>query len=105
MYLFLLQIEEVALVTDKASGKRRGFVFVTFVSMDSVDTCTEKSFHTVASHQVILPPPLPLAGPVTPPPPPPLQVEVKRATPREQNPAGPLPRGRARGRGGGHGRG
>lgn len=47
-----MQIEEVALVTDKGSDRRRGFIFVTFVSEDSVDECTQKSFHNVENARV-----------------------------------------------------
>ena len=46
------QIEEVALVTDKVTKKRRGFCFVTYFSEDSVDKCTEQTFHTVEGTQV-----------------------------------------------------
>lgn len=47
-----LQIDEVALVTDKVTKKRRGFIFVTYMSEDSVDKCTEQTFHTVKDTQV-----------------------------------------------------
>lgn len=47
-----LQIEEVALVTEKGTKKRRGFCFVTFTSEDHVDTCTEKTFHMLNTTQV-----------------------------------------------------
>lgn len=57
------EIEEVALVTDKETRRRRGFVFVTFRDYESVDKCTEKSFHHIGT----------------------CQVEVKRATPREDS--------------------
>ncbi len=46
------QIEEVALVTDKGSQRRRGFVFITFMHEDTVDKCTDKTFHTLEGHQV-----------------------------------------------------
>ncbi len=52
IYCLWVQIEEVALVIDKATDQRRGFVFVTFTSEDCVDKCTEKTFHEIASHQV-----------------------------------------------------
>ena len=48
----VLQIEEVALVTDKVTKKRRGFCFVTYVSEDCVDKCTEQTFHTLDNTQV-----------------------------------------------------
>ncbi len=48
------QIEEVALVTDKGTLRRRGFVFITFVDEDAVDKCTDKTFHTLEGHQVEL---------------------------------------------------
>ena len=37
---------------DKFSDRRRGFVFVSFVSEESVDKCTETSFHVVAGYKV-----------------------------------------------------
>ena len=46
------QIEEVALVTDKVTKKRRGFCFVTYISEDSVDKCTEQTFHNIEDTQV-----------------------------------------------------
>jgi RNA recognition motif-containing protein len=48
----ILQIKEVALVTDKVTKKRRGFIFVTYESEDSVDKCTEQTFHNVEGTQV-----------------------------------------------------
>ena len=47
-----LQIEEIALVTDKVTKKRRGFCFVTYISEESVDKCTEQTFHNVEDTQV-----------------------------------------------------
>ena len=52
VYSILLQIKEVALVTEKLTKKRRGFVFVTYESEDSVDKCTEQTFHNVEGTQV-----------------------------------------------------
>ena len=46
------QIEEVALVTDKGSSRRRGFIFVTYLTEDSVDKCTEIPFHVVGESRV-----------------------------------------------------
>ena len=46
------QIEEVALVTDKGSTRRRGFIFVTYLTEDSVDKCTEIPFHVVGESRV-----------------------------------------------------
>ena len=46
------QIEEVALVTEKGSSRRRGFIFVTFLSEESVDKCTKQTFHVVQESQV-----------------------------------------------------
>jgi hypothetical protein len=46
------QIEEVALVMDKATRTRRGFVFVTFTSFDPVDVITEQSFRQIGSTEV-----------------------------------------------------
>ena len=54
---------------------------MTFVSMDSVDNCTDKSYHHIEG----------------------TQVEVKRATPREQNPGGRWAGERGGGGGGGRG--
>ncbi len=51
-YYIILQIKEVALVTDKVTKKRRGFIFVTYESEDSVDKCTEQTFHNVEGTQV-----------------------------------------------------
>ena len=39
-------------MTDKVTKKRRGFIFVTYESEDSVDKCTEQTFHTVQETQV-----------------------------------------------------
>ena len=51
-FFLLEQIEEVALVTDKGSDNRRGFVFVTYTSEAPVDKVTEKSFHKIDSATV-----------------------------------------------------
>ncbi|XP_019857163.1 PREDICTED: RNA-binding protein squid-like isoform X2 [Amphimedon queenslandica] len=59
-------IEEVALVTEKGAGsnkKRRGFCFVTFLSEDTAEKACCNSFHKINESD----------------------VEVKRATPREQD--------------------
>ena len=39
-------------MTDKVTKKRRGFIFVTYESEDSVDKCTEQTFHNVEGTQV-----------------------------------------------------
>ena len=39
-------------MTDKVTKKRRGFIFVTYESEDSVDKCTEQTFHNVEDTQV-----------------------------------------------------
>ena len=39
-------------MTEKGSTRRRGFIFVTYYSEDSVDKCTEISFHVVADSKV-----------------------------------------------------
>ena len=48
----VLQIEEVALVKEKGSDKRRGFIFVTFVHFEGVDECTKKAFHELGDGEV-----------------------------------------------------
>ena len=40
-------------MTDKTDERRRrGFVFVTFFSEESVDDCTEKTFHKIQDSRV-----------------------------------------------------
>ncbi|KAI6659312.1 Heterogeneous nuclear ribonucleoprotein A/B isoform X2 [Oopsacas minuta] len=56
------EIDEVALVTNKQTNTRRGFVFITFKSERIVDDLVEERFHTIDGYR----------------------VEVKKATPREQ---------------------
>ena len=46
------QIVEVAIVTDKGTTRRRGFVFVTYTTEDAVDKITEISFHTIEGAKV-----------------------------------------------------
>ena len=54
IHLHILQIEEVALVIDKSTNRRRGFIFVTFLSEDSVDEITKKTFHQLEATQVTI---------------------------------------------------
>ena len=56
------EIDEIALVTNKATNTRRGFVFITFKSERTVDDLVNVRFHTIDGSR----------------------VEVKKATPREQ---------------------
>lgn len=39
-------------MTDKLTKKRRGFIFITFISEDSVDKCTDQTFHQIDVTQV-----------------------------------------------------
>ena len=39
-------------MTTKGTNQRRGFCFVTYISEDSVDKCTDKTFHSLDNHQV-----------------------------------------------------
>ena len=41
-------------MTTKGTNQRRGFCFVTYISEDSVDKCTDKTFHSLDNHQVTL---------------------------------------------------
>ena len=56
------EIDEIALVTNKTTNTRRGFVFITFKSERTVDDLVKERFHTIDGYR----------------------VEVKKATPREQ---------------------
>lgn len=78
------EIEEVALVTSKESKGRRGFIFVTFTSVDAVDELVKEQYHYIPYRQ---------DGEQKD-----HRVEVKRATPRDQT-----PRPAGRGGGGWHG--
>ena len=49
-------------MTDKVTKKRRGFCFVTYISEDSVDKCTEQTFHNVDDTQVIVLSPAKIKG-------------------------------------------
>ena len=42
----------MALVTEKGSGERRGFVFVTYTSFEAVDKVTDKPFHKIGEKEV-----------------------------------------------------
>lgn len=55
-------IDEIALVTNKTTNTRRGFVFITFKSERTVDELVKERFHHIDGNR----------------------VEVKKATPREQ---------------------
>ena len=53
-----LQIEEVALVTEKGKGKeekkkRRGFCFVTFIKDDDADKACNSPFHKINESEVL----------------------------------------------------
>jgi hypothetical protein len=56
------EVEEVALVTEKDSNKRRGFVFVTFKREDPVEKICEDPYHKISDQ---------------------VRVEVKKAYPRD----------------------
>nr|XP_045011530.1 heterogeneous nuclear ribonucleoprotein A1-like [Jaculus jaculus] len=44
------RIEEIAVVTDRDSGQRRGFAFITFDDPDSVDKIVIQKYHIVNGH-------------------------------------------------------
>ncbi|XP_065745537.1 heterogeneous nuclear ribonucleoprotein A1-like [Phocoena phocoena] len=44
------KIEVIEIMTDRGSGKKRGFAFVTFDDHDSVDKIVIQKYHTVNSH-------------------------------------------------------
>uniref|UniRef100_G1TUI9 Heterogeneous nuclear ribonucleoprotein A1 n=1 Tax=Oryctolagus cuniculus TaxID=9986 RepID=G1TUI9_RABIT len=44
------KIEVIEIMTDRGSGKRRGFAFVTFDDHDSVDKIVIQKYHTVNGH-------------------------------------------------------
>ncbi|XP_078225870.1 heterogeneous nuclear ribonucleoprotein A1 [Callithrix jacchus] len=44
------KIEVIEIMTDRGSGKKRGFVFVTFDDHDSVDKTVIQKYHTVNGH-------------------------------------------------------
>uniref|UniRef100_A0A8C5L049 Heterogeneous nuclear ribonucleoprotein A1 n=1 Tax=Jaculus jaculus TaxID=51337 RepID=A0A8C5L049_JACJA len=44
------KIEVIEIVTDRGSGKKRGFAFVTFDDPDSVDKIVIQKYHTVNGH-------------------------------------------------------
>ncbi|CAB1423834.1 unnamed protein product [Pleuronectes platessa] len=44
------KIEVIDIMTDRATGKKRGFAFVTFDDHDSVDRIVIQKYHTVNSH-------------------------------------------------------
>uniref|UniRef100_G3UJ62 RRM domain-containing protein n=1 Tax=Loxodonta africana TaxID=9785 RepID=G3UJ62_LOXAF len=44
------KIEVIEIMTDQGSGKKRGFVFVTFDDHDSVDKIVIQKYHTVNGH-------------------------------------------------------
>ena len=46
------KIEVIEIMTDRGSGKKRGFAFVTFVDHDSVDKIVVQKYHTVNGHTV-----------------------------------------------------
>lgn len=39
-------------MTEKGSGERRGFVFVTYTTFEAVDKVTDKSFHKIGEKEV-----------------------------------------------------
>uniref|UniRef100_A0A8C5W3T5 RRM domain-containing protein n=1 Tax=Microcebus murinus TaxID=30608 RepID=A0A8C5W3T5_MICMU len=44
------KIEVIEIMTDRGSGKKRGFAFVTFDDHDSVDKTVIQKYHTVSGH-------------------------------------------------------
>ncbi|XP_005995671.1 heterogeneous nuclear ribonucleoprotein A1a isoform X1 [Latimeria chalumnae] len=44
------KIEVIEIMTDRASGKKRGFAFVTFDDHDAVDKIVIQKYHTINSH-------------------------------------------------------
>ncbi|KAF6384809.1 hypothetical protein mRhiFer1_006429 [Rhinolophus ferrumequinum] len=44
------KIEVIEIMTDRGSGKKRGFAFVTFGDRDSVDKIVTQKYHTVNGH-------------------------------------------------------
>ncbi|CAM9599859.1 unnamed protein product, partial [Rangifer tarandus platyrhynchus] len=44
------KIEVIEIMTDRGSGKKRGFAFVTFDAHDSVDKTAIQKYHTVNGH-------------------------------------------------------
>ncbi|KAL6089810.1 hypothetical protein STEG23_025758 [Scotinomys teguina] len=44
------KIEVIEIMTDRGSGKKRGFAFVTFDDHDSVDKTVIQKYHTVNGH-------------------------------------------------------
>ena len=44
------KIEVIEIMTDRGSGKKRGFAFVTFDDHDSVDKIVIQKYHTVNGH-------------------------------------------------------
>ena len=45
-----MKIEVIEIMTDRGSGKKRGFAFVTFDDHDSVDKIVIQKYHTVNGH-------------------------------------------------------
>ncbi|MEE6524116.1 hypothetical protein FKM82_023360 [Ascaphus truei] len=72
-------VEKVEIISDKMSGKKRGFGFVYFTNHDAADKAAVVKFHPINGNR----------------------VEVKKAVPKEELQAGPSRpyRGRGRGRG------